>query len=294
MGKNAPGLPWRVFLVLLYGATLGLLGFLAWRGSSYYLTPLIERPRHPDFWALKPGGTHGIVYGITGASLMVLMLAYSLRRRWSRLRNWAALRYWLDLHIFCGVVGPLFIVLHSSFKVQGLVALSFWSMVAVAMSGVLGRYLYLQIPRAASGDRMTLTEIEKERRRLAEELLDEESISEEDLAPLSEIVDEEAKRRDSLWSLFVHLPLDRFRLKRRLKAFAHSLGTEDHHVSRRWIHIAWQRAQLERRLRLLSELQSMFHYWHVIHKPFAVIMYLFMLVHIGVATMTGYVPGLGG
>lgn len=293
MGKNAPGLPWRVFLALLYGAALGLLGYLAWQGSSYYLTPLIERPRHPDFWALKPGGTRGIVYGITGATLMVVMLAYSLRRRWSLLRNWAALRYWLDLHIFCGVVGPLFIVLHSSFKVQGLVALSFWSMVAVAMSGVLGRYLYLQIPRAASGDRMTLTEIEKERRRLAEELLGEESISEEDLAPLSEIVDEEAKRRDSLWSLFVHLPFDRFRLKRRLKAFARSLGTKDHHVSRRWIHIAWQRAQLERRLRLLSELQSMFHYWHVIHKPFAVIMYLFMLVHIGVATMTGYVPGLG-
>lgn len=294
MGRNSPGIVWRVFLAALYCAAIGGILYLAWRGRSYYLTPLIERPRHPDFWALKPGGTRGIVYGITGASLMVLMLAYSLRRRWSPMRDWAALRYWLDLHIFCGIVGPLLIVLHSSFKVQGLVALSFWSMVAVAGSGVLGRYLYLQIPRAASGDRMSLTEVEKERRRLAEELLQEESISEADLAPLSEIVEEEATRRKSLWSLFLHLPTDRWRLKRRFNAFARSLGSKDHPVSRRWIHVAWQRALLERRLRLLSELQALFHYWHVIHKPFAVIMYLFMLVHIGVATMTGYVPGIGG
>jgi hypothetical protein len=33
---------------------------------------------------------------------------------------------------------------------------------------------------------------------------------------------------------------------------------------------------------------ELFHYWHVLHKPFAVVMYLFMLVHVAVAFATGY------
>ena len=49
-----------------------------------------------------------------------------------------------------------------------------------------------------------------------------------------------------------------------------------------------QRAFLERRILLWDRLQRLFHYWHVLHKPFAVIMYLFMIVHVGVALATGY------
>ena len=41
-----------------------------------------------------------------------------------------------------------------------------------------------------------------------------------------------------------------------------------------------------------SQLQGLFHYWHVIHKPFAIVMYLFMIVHIVVASVTGYGWGI--
>jgi hypothetical protein len=287
---HGPGRPWKIFLALLYASAFALLGYLAWEGSSYYAATLVERPRHPDYWRLKPGGSRGIVYGIVGAGLMTVMLAYSLRKRLQILRGWGALRYWLDLHIFCGVLGPLFIVLHSSFKVHGLVALSFWSMVAVALSGVLGRYLYLQIPRAATGDRLTLEEVEAERIRLGEALLASESVGPETLEELSGMIDEARRRRRSLPALLVALPVDRNRLRRRLRRYAERLGGSDQVVSRDWIHRAWRRMELERRLSILSELQALFHYWHVIHKPFAVVMYLFMIVHIVVATMTGYVP----
>ena len=37
-----------------------------------------------------------------------------------------------------------------------------------------------------------------------------------------------------------------------------------------------------------TALHGLFHYWHVIHKPFAVVMYVFMVVHVVVASMTGY------
>jgi len=48
---------------------------------------------------------------------------------------------------------------------------------------------------------------------------------------------------------------------------------------------------LERRLLLWSQLRELFHYWHVVHKPFAVLMYLFALLHVTVAWVTGYAGG---
>lgn len=290
--RLGPGPYWKLFLGALYVASFALLAYLAWEGRSYYLAPLIERPRHPDYWRLKPGGSRGIAYGILGASLMIVMLGYSLRKRLRPLRRWGALRYWLDLHILCGVLGPLFIVLHSSFKVQGLVALSFWSMVAVAASGVLGRYLYLQIPRAASGDRLTLEEVEAERQRLREALLASGAVSAEALDRLTEELSGATRRRRNLFALLLSTPLENWRLRSRLRRFAHGLDPE-HAVSHRWLRRARQRAQLERRLQVLAEMQALFHYWHVVHKPFAVVMYLFMIVHIVVATMTGYVSTIG-
>ncbi len=291
--RLGPGPVWKLFLALLYLAAFALLAWLAWEGRSYYATPLVERPRHPDYWALKPGGSRGIVYGIVGAGLMTLMLGYSLRKRFRPLRKWGALRYWLDLHILCGVVGPLFIVLHSSFKVQGLVALSFWSMVAVALSGVLGRYLYLQIPRAASGDRMTLGEVEAERARLAAVIEAESPAGAEALAEVTRSLEDEVGARRNLFVLLLRLPLDKWRLRRALGRAAARLG-RSHSVTRAWTRSAWQKIELERRLLVLAELQALFHYWHVVHKPFAVVMYLFMIVHIVVATMTGYVATIGG
>ena len=40
-----------------------------------------------------------------------------------------------------------------------------------------------------------------------------------------------------------------------------------------------------------ERLRQLFHYWHVLHKPFAVVMYLFLIVHIVVVSLAGY--GLG-
>ena len=147
-----------ILLTLIYGAALRFVAYLAVEGSDYYLTPLIERPRHAGYWQLKPGGSRGLAYGIVGSSMMVLMLVYTMRKRIPPLRRLGSLSGWLDFHIFCGIIGPLLVVLHSSFKVGGLVALSFWSMVLVALSGFIGRYLYVQFPRRRSGDELDLAE----------------------------------------------------------------------------------------------------------------------------------------
>jgi hypothetical protein len=278
----------HLLLVVVYGLTLAGISYLLYSGASYYLTPLIERPRHPDYWSLKPGGSRGYWLGVVGTLLMIVMHLYSLRRRARVLRDVGRLSSWLNFHIFCGLLGPALIVLHSSFKVHGLVALSFWSMVAVAGSGVLGRYLYLQIPRRRSGDQLTMSEMKELDREISDRLRNEFDLTDENLNGLRNIATQDFNVRSGLAGLLVRLPVQRIALRWKLRRFAQGLNLPSGPLLREMLRQATQMALLERRIILWERLQQMFHYWHVFHKPFAIVMYLFAAVHIGVVLVTGY------
>ena len=284
----------QVVFGLVFAVALGGIAWLAWRGGSYYSTPLIERPRHADYWLLKPGGSWGRLYGMVGASLLVLMLVYSVRKRLRILRNAGSLRVWLAFHIFCGVVGSLLILLHTSFKFGGIVSISFWSMVVVALSGVLGRYLYRQIPRARTGDELSLRQAEEEEEGLGRWLRDL-GVSDAELERLDEIANQGASddstRNSGLVALLFRLPLDDLRLRWRLRSFRRGLHGIPPGLRRRAARVAGRKARLARRIALWTRLQKLFYYWHVLHKPFAFLMYLFLIVHVAVVTMAGY--GLG-
>lgn len=45
---------------------------------------------------------------------------------------------------------------------------------------------------------------------------------------------------------------------------------------------------LSRRIGLLRTMQKFFHYWHIAHLPFAIIMFIIMIVHIIVTIVFGY------
>ena len=278
--------PWRSGLVLLYllGA-LTVLTLLA-RGADFYRTPLLERAHHEGYWQWKAGGTVGHTLGLAGSSMMVLMLLYSVRKRVGALRRLGPLGRWLDVHIFLGVFGPLLVVLHSSFKVQGLVALSFWSMVVVATSGVLGRYLYLQIPRTRAGEERALAELETEDRELSEQLRARFRLDEAQLGRLDALM--AVPERTGLLGGFVRLVTDDLRLRSALRGFARGCRSVPPAVVRDFERVVRQKAHVHRRILLWDRVHELFHYWHVLHKPFALVMYLFMIVHVAVALVTGY------
>ena len=88
--------------------------------------------------------------GYVGTALMVLSMAYLLQRRFGWFYKTATNQFWLDVHLMTGTVGPLFVVLHSALRLSTWVSIPFWSMVAVVVSGVLGRYLYTLVPSLTS------------------------------------------------------------------------------------------------------------------------------------------------
>ncbi len=281
----------RALLLLSYLTAFAGLAYLAARGWDYYRLPLVARPRNPQHWELKPGGSLGLLYGIGGATLMTLMLLYSLRKRVPFLASLGALGDWLDFHIFCGVVGPLLIVLHSAFKVGGLIAIAFWSMVAVAGSGIFGRFLYAQIPRTARGDALSLDEARRLEQALTETLQRDFGLSAAEIAELTGDEQERAGRERSLVGALLSLLAAPFAFRARFARFRARHRAIPRETAARLARLARQGELLHRRLALWRHLHELFHYWHVFHKPFAILMYLFAAIHIGVAWATGYARG---
>jgi hypothetical protein len=276
----------RTVLAGFYALGFSAVGYLFWIGSSFYLAPLRERAHHDGYWTFKASGHVGHALGIVGSSMMLLMLLYSVRKRVPLLRRAGPLSRWLDVHIFLGVFGPLLVVLHSSLKVQGLVALSFWSMVIVAWSGVLGRYLYLQIPRTRAGEEIALAEIEKQDKELTQELRVRFGLAEAQLLRLDEMV--AVPGRTGLLAGLARVALGDLLLRSKLRVFARGCRAVPAPVFRDFERVVRQKATVRRRIVLWDRVHELFHYWHVLHKPFAIVMYLFMIVHVAVAVATGY------
>jgi hypothetical protein len=288
--SSRPG-PARSAWWIAYLAGFVAVALLFASGLDYYRTPLIERAHHEGYWVFKAGGRVGHKLGVVGSSMLLLMLLYSVRKRVAALRRLGSLGRWLDVHIFLGVFGPLLVVLHSGFKVQGLVALSFWSMIVVASSGVLGRYLYLQIPRTRAGEALALAEIEKQDRELSQRLRAGFGLDDTQLGRIDALV--AVPERSGLLAGFAWMVVGQLRLKAALVVFARGCRGVPRRLQRDFERVVQQKALARRRILLWDRAHELFHYWHVMHKPFALVMYLFMAVHVAVAVMTGYAWGSG-
>lgn len=273
-----------VILVILSLAAAGLVAWVLWTGSDYYTTSLAERPHHEDFRAMRPAGRVGHGLGILGSVMLVALLIYSLRKRVRFMQRWGDLSVWLRYHIFLGVVGPIFITLHTSFKIDGLVAVSYWSMFAVALSGVFGRYLYQQIPRNVLGEALGSDDVESRNEVILVELSENHGVGDQGVAALEKLALGPLENRPALVALFI-LPVVNMMLARQLQSelvgFTRELGPAALELARNWV-------LQTRRLHLFHLIRDLFHWWHVFHKPFAFIMIFIMIVHVAVALALGY------
>ncbi len=273
----------RTFLASLYATGFMVITLCLIRGLPYYLTPLALRPHHPDYALLRPAGSWGLIFGMIGTVLLTSLLLYSVRRRTRLFGNLLPLKIWLDVHIFMGVTGPLFIVLHTSFKFNGIVSISFWAMVAVAISGVFGRYLYLQIPRNIKGEEIRAEVLAGQEQELKQKFQQDHRI---DPATIDRIMILQEEDEQSLTQMLWHDLQRPWRSRRLVRALGKELGIARPDALT-LVRDSSTLAKVHRRLIRLRKIQKWFHLWHVIHRPFALIMYLVMLLHISVALMFG-------
>lgn len=274
----------RIWLFAIYLLGIGLFCLFLARGADFYATPFADRPHHSDYGLYRPAGRIGLTFGAVGTLLMLLLLLYSVRRRTRLLGRKIPLKYWLDVHISFGIIGPLFILLHTSFRIGGLVSISFWSMVGVGLSGVLGRYLYVQIPRDLYGQELEVGSTSQLDQAMERHLDAFQELTADLRAPLLRLLHGRFDQRTDLIHMIVGdiaLFIRHFQARRLIAP----------HLTKPRLQAlikgAWQIEAQRRSAIRLRALHKLLHLWHVIHRPFALVMYLIMLVHIVVALMFG-------
>ena len=84
--------------------------------------------------------------GLTGGILMLVATMYSLRKRIKLFNKFGMVSTWYYVHLLGGVVGPILIILHSSFTLKAMNStVALVSMLCVVASGIFGRYIYTRI-----------------------------------------------------------------------------------------------------------------------------------------------------
>jgi hypothetical protein len=268
---------------------LAALGYLSYRGMSYYKLPLEERVYNPDHSLLKPSGFIGHGIGIAGSLLMIIgMLSYMARKRYRALSRMGLLKHWLEFHIFLCTLGPVLVLFHTSYKFGGLVAISFWSMVAVFLSGVIGRFIYLQIPRSIEGRELTLNEVRGMKSDVAGTLKSSYNLDDNSFNVIAESV----KKRVGVYykSAIVRYIKNRSEDRKSVRAVKKVLKHNklDRAESTKILKLVKDDMTINRRIEQLDTMQNLFKYWHVAHLPFALVMLIIMVIHVGVTILFGY------
>ena len=262
---------------------LGLIGVIA----AGWLT------RGEQF--LTPEEGAGYWLGITGATMMLLLLLYPLRKRIRLLRAAGSVRVWFQLHMLLGILGPTLILFHANFRLSSANAtMATIAMLTVVASGLVGRYLYSRIHMGLYG-----------RKAEAQEILDDITALEDALG--NETGDEqsfaaELKSLDSLLPSADAGAMASFSAMMRLKSQA---GVTTRRLSRRAQALIRDRARLEgwtrqqrsgaiavarKKLSLyraalekaaaLTFYTRLFALWHVLHLPLFIMLIVTATLHV--------------
>ncbi|MFQ6678057.1 MAG: hypothetical protein ACE5D0_07010 [Fidelibacterota bacterium] len=284
----------KIHKIILTITTFLLVIISAWiiiNIGPYYLSPLAERPHIKLIHKLwKPGGTFGHGLGIVGGGMMLLMFIYSIRKRVKFFRKWGKLPTWLNYHIFLGIAGPILVTFHTAIKFGGLVSISYWSMVAVALSGFIGRYIYIKIPHRVSGKEITREDFKEKLQIRTDQFKKEFDISDSTVERIRELSGADKIKKRGLLGIFTIFFMDiSFGFKwQKIKTEISKSSSISRKEMKQFKHSLKQIVKMDRQIAFWHAAQSLFHYWHVIHKPFAYTMIVIMFVHITVAVSLGY------
>jgi hypothetical protein len=93
--------------------------------------------------------------------MMATLFLYPLRKHFRVLQNFGSLRGWFVAHMVLGICGAVLVLFHSTFQTQSLNAtVAYWSLVIVAVSGILGRFVFTGMYVGLEGKKATLREME--------------------------------------------------------------------------------------------------------------------------------------
>ena len=281
-------------------AGLIILALLVYGFDYYWLSPA-ARALSPKHAYLKPSGVIGLRLGMFGVALFLLIYLYAVRKHWKWLARQGNSRNWLNFHVLLGITAPIVITFHSSFKFHGIAGIAYWIMIAVALSGFAGRYIYSLIPRNLGAAEVSRQELRTSIDQLTQKLDAQEVLSAADVAPLlklpSAAVVQSMSALGVLWLALrcdLARPWRTWQIRRKAirsfggKAVSFGMVRSHHPQVESAIACLNQQASLTRKILFLSKTQELFELWHVIHRPFSYSFAILASIHIIVVLLLGY------
>ncbi len=214
-----------------------------------------------------PSAPLSVGLGWAGLGSMIAMLVYVFARRMRALRRIAPLSEWLNLHIFLGVQGVLFVTFHSLHIFSrdwptywaNPAIVNFFAVLIVFGSGIFGRYMYSMLPKTARGDRMAIADAQRELAAMTDRMP----------AQLADIF--KVRGRPTSFVGVARADLD---LHAALRA------VDGHDLDEDIIAVAKRRIYLEWRLKVTDEAQRFFRWWIILHRPLSAVMYILSILHV--------------
>jgi len=230
----------------------------------------------------------GYILGITGGSLMLLLLLYPLSKRLPLLSRWIPIRYWFGIHMLFGIVGPVMVLYHSNFHLGSTnSSIALICMLLVAGSGLVGRYIYTHIHHGLYGKRITFRELKHELENKHTELMHIYRLD-EGLNKRIAIMENRALQNDAgiLKSLVqaLSLAVDAHRLRYKSMRFLKkridsntTTAAPDSKITEEFIK---RYTTSLRRIVVFRVYERLFSLWHILHFPLFIMMLITAVVHI--------------
>jgi hypothetical protein len=241
------------------------------------------------------GDDTGYWIGVAGGSMMLLLFSYPLRKHFAFTRNWGRVKWWFVLHMFLGVAGPLLILLHSTFRIGSLNAgVALYSMIIVALSGVVGRFIYARVNRGLQGEKVGFRELQSRARFDQDDVRSRLAFAPKVEALLRDFEQDELQAKPG-WLTYSRqvfwLPLKQWIVYQRcvkgLRKPIRRLATHGNWKKKDLIRREHQARSLVRRylnavvrVAQYTAYERFFSLWHVAHIPFVYLLVISAIVHV--------------
>jgi hypothetical protein len=257
--------------------------------SIAVLAALVFGWQHRDDNYLSAETGTGYILGIVGGSMMLVLLLYPLSKRVALLNRLIPLRYWFGMHMVLGTLGPVLILFHSNFQPGSANSnIALVSMLLVAISGIIGRYIYTNIHHGLYGARITLRELKQS---IEEDYAELHQINKNDekLNGHMKTMEEKALRpytglmksmADVIY-LAVNAPRTGRKVQQLIKLHARENSEAVALAGNKKLACLFRNYALAlRRIAAFKVYERLFSLWHILHLPLFFMMIITAIIHI--------------
>lgn len=267
------------------------LGFLTFSGVAAIIT---YGWLHRSSSIIHADTGLGYYLGIAGGVSMLLLLLYPVRKKIRLLGKLGQVKHWFRIHMILGVAGPVLVLYHCNFQLGSVNSnVALFSMLLVAASGLVGRFIYKHIHNGLYGHKASLAELRRSLQ-YRKQVLDTSFTLSPTIAQQLLALEQRMLRKRNVFLHILGLPLNAFRmfLARIMinRLVRQDLGQQagSENWGRETLRLARKQASAMVRDYIrtvqkaadLSAYERLFSLWHFLHMPFFIMLVITGIIHV--------------